>query len=180
VGGISYPIMLPRSCDWSGSAPGLVFESAYPTHIDRDLLMVMFASHWDRFEGASFAEHVAGTLPPLPGSATTLPRILMQTAVNDLGTPEVAGEIAARTMRLPYLASSATRPWGLAAAGPMPSSSFTSFAFPDAPVVGEGPAIGAEACAFAENITVDPHERVRRLSAAQEQISALFTIGSIP
>lgn len=194
VGGISYPIMLPRSCDWvrrlpdpAHPAPAVlpslddILTSAYPRRIDRDLLMVMFASHWDLTEGATFAPRLAGTLPRLPGSASALPGILYQTAVNDLGTAEVAGEIAARTLGLAFLSegahTSATHPFALRPSGSGPTSAFVSFDYGGSsmppPMPPDGPTTG-DACAAGGDVNIDPHERVRRDPEAQDQIVGFF------
>ncbi len=171
VGGISYPIMLPRSCDWP-MLEGILI-AAYPSRIDRDLLMVMFASHWDLFEGATFAPHIAGALAPLPGSDTNLPDVLYQIAVNDPGTPEVSGEMAARTMSLPVLSSSATSPSGLLPATMASTSAFASFdggfvRVPDGPVPSSScPADGGA------------HEWLRRQPEAQQQIEDFFNTGAL-
>lgn len=182
VGGMSYPIMLPRSCDFAAArppAPSLasVFERAYRGPLDRHLLMVMFATHWDRTEGASFAQFLVGA---------SAPGILYQTAVDDLGTPEVAGEIAARTLELPVLVTSSehasdTMPFGLAPAGASPSRAFVSFDFGDSPPPPDGPTASPAVCAAAAgDVTMDPHERVRRDAQAQNQIVAFFESGAIP
>src|SRR5690606_10520074 len=107
VGGISYPVMLPRSVHW----PSLesVLAAFYPRRIDRDLAMAMFAHHWDRIEGATFAPHVLAD--PLPGS--TPKRVLFQVGLNDGQTPNVGSELAGRTLGLPQPASTASPVYGL-------------------------------------------------------------------
>lgn len=101
VGGISYPIMMPRSIHWP------VFETflslGYRSRLDRDLLMAMFAMQWDRVEGAAFAPHVLSD--PLPGGSPK--RVLAQIGLNDAQTPNVASHVAARTLGLPLLAPAA-------------------------------------------------------------------------
>ena len=97
VAGISYPIMMPRSVHWP--AFEALLRSAYPSRLDRDLLNVMLAMHWDRVEGATFAPHVLRD--PLPGSQVK--RVLLQIGLNDAQTPNVGSQLAARTLGLPQL-----------------------------------------------------------------------------
>ena len=183
VGGISYPIMLPRSCDWVNMPLRTLLSGAYPNPIDQSLLMVMFASHWDLFEGATFAPHIRDTMSTLHGSATP-PDILFQIAVNDPGTPEVAGEIAARTMGLPYLASSLDHPsnrmpWGLAPTGASPTSALVSFDLGTSPVP-DGPTVSDAVCeAINGHPEMNAHEMLRRRADAQAQIANFFDTGII-
>lgn len=188
VGGISYPIMLPRSCDWPLTGLGDLLRAAYPDRITRDLLMVMFASHWDRFEGATFAPHLADLDPASPFHRDAPARVLYQIAVNDLGTPEVSGEIAARTMGLSRLDGSASSPFGIpVTTESAPTSGFVSFDYGTdgvglvaAPLGPETASLdvcavdadGTHPCAIA-------HELVRRDPFAQQQLAGFLTTGTI-
>ncbi len=107
VGGISYPIMIPRSADFPDYR--MILKAWYRDHIDRNLLMTMVATHWDLSEPAPYAPHVLHD--PLPGSMPK--RILYQTGVNDSQVPNVASDIAARTMGMPLLGSATYTPWNV-------------------------------------------------------------------
>jgi len=160
VGGISYPIMMPRSTHWpllSG-----VLSAGYDDALDRQLLMVMFAHQWSRVEGAAFAPHLLRD--PLPGSTTT--RVLYQVGLNDAQTPNVASEIAARTIGLPQLSSSAREVHGLESVDSA-ESAFVYFDFgaPELPVGTERPAGDT-----------DTHEALRRDPGAQAQIDAFLRV----
>lgn len=160
VGGISYPVMLPRSVHW----PSLesVLAAFYPRRIDRDLAMAMFAHHWDRIEGATFAPHVLAD--PLPGS--TPKRVLFQVGLNDGQTPNVGSELAGRTLGLPQPASTASPVYGLTSYDtPTAESAYVVYDYgvdplPTGPVAPAAP--------------TGVHEMVRRDPRAQAQIDAFL------
>nr|MDQ3037040.1 hypothetical protein [Myxococcota bacterium] len=166
VGGIGYSVMMPRSLGFE-TVESILF-GAYPRRVDRDLLMVMFQHHWDRFEGAAFAPHVHDDR--LAASIERPARILYQVGLEDAETPNVASEIAARTMGLGVLSSSASQPWGTEHAGDAPGSAYVAFDYDAAPL-SDAPV----------RPTVDSgvHERVRRDPVAQEQIMRFFREGVI-
>jgi hypothetical protein len=158
VGGIDFPVMMPRTTRW----PQLeaFYRIAYPTRLDRDLLIVMSATQWDQAESSSFATHVLGD--PLPGSAPA--SLLFQVGRWDADTTNVASEIAGRTLGLPELTPTAHAVWGLA---PM------SAPLPSAYVVYD---LGATP--FPDGTLPQPengvHEGVRRDPRAQAQIVAFL------
>jgi hypothetical protein len=167
VGGVSFPTMIPRSTDFA--TLGSVLAAYYPRAVERDLLMVMFANHWDRWEGATFAPHVLEARF-LDGPA---PQVLYQVARFDRGTPEVGAEIAARTMHLPVLDASVRHPPGTTTYDPSSPERGAYVAFdegnvapPDAPVVpcDTGPLV---------------HELVRRDPDARAQVVQFLRDGSV-
>lgn len=160
VGGISYPIMLPRSVYW----PSLeaVLSAFYPRRIERDLAMAMFAHQWDLVEGAAFAPHLLAD--PLPGGAPK--RVLFQVGLNDGQTPNVGSEIAARTLGLPQPATAVRPVSGLATYdGPSASSAYIAYDYGVDPLP-----LGPVPPAAPTGV----HERVRRDPRAQAQIDAFF------
>lgn len=160
VGGVSYPIMLPRSVHW----PSLeaVLAGFYPRRIERDLAMAMFAHHWDLVEGATFAPHLLAD--PLPGSPPK--RVLFQMGLNDGQTPNVSSEIAARTIGLPQPASAVHSVHGLPSyAGPTSESAYIAYDYGVEPLP-----VGPVAPAAPTGV----HEMVRRDPRAQAQIDAFL------
>jgi hypothetical protein len=161
VGGIDFPIMMPRTTRW----PQLeaFYRIAYPTRLDRDLLIVMSATQWDLAESSSFATHVLGN--PLPGSASA--SLLFQVGRWDADTTNVASEIAGRTLGLPELTPTAHAVWGLSPMGaPLPSA-YVVYDLGAAP--------------FPDGTLPQPengvHEGVRRDPRAQAQIVAFLRNG---
>jgi hypothetical protein len=159
VGGISYPIMLPRAFQW----PALeeVLATFYPSRIERDLLIVMFATHWDRVEGATFAPHVLRD--PLPGSMPR--RVLFQVARNDAQTPNVASQVAARTLGIPQLMPSVQPVDGLTPFAEGDESAYVAFDYGAADLPA-GP--------VPPTVDEDTHRAVRADPRAQVQIDAFL------
>jgi hypothetical protein len=93
--GMDFAVMMPRTHEW----PELqsVFEIAYPPRIDRDLLLLMSQTVWDRAESSTFGPHVL--TDPLPGS--TVATVLMHEGLSDCDTTNIASAIAQRTDGLP-------------------------------------------------------------------------------
>lgn len=164
-GGVSYPIMMPRSTDW----PTLesVLSGAYPSPLTRQLAMVMFAVHWDRFEGATFAPHVADS--PFLDAGVPARRILYQVGLEDDGTPIVSAEIAARTMGLGVIAGSASTPYGLVSAAAGATRGYMAFDY-GVPPLPDGPVAPPVNCV---------HESIRRDPAAQEQLLTFLRDGTL-
>lgn len=156
VGGMSYPIMIPRSVHFAPLEASLA--EGYPRRIDRDLLMVMFSHHWDRFEGAAFAR-LASSQPDA--------RFLYQVGVDDSETPNVASEMAARALDLPFLESSMLTPTMPAVA--TDESAFVAYDY-GVPAAAEGPTRPEHNCV---------HEWVRRDPRAQEQMLRFFLDGTV-
>jgi hypothetical protein len=161
VGGIDLPLMMPRATGW----PLLeaVFRRAYPSRIDRDLLIAMAGHGWELVEG-SFAPHVLSD--PLPGSRPA--RVLLQVGLHDTSTTNIASEIAARTLRLPQLTPTTDPVWGLAAAPAPLESAYVVFDLGAAPLP-EG--------TLAPETDNGVHEAVRRDPRAQAQIVSFLHAG---
>ena len=164
-GGIAYPLMLPRSTDWPTFES--VLSGAYASPLTRQLAMVMFSVHWDRFEGATFAPDVASGRW-LDESAPAR-RILYQVGLEDEGTPVVSAEIAARTLGLRVVAGSASSPVGLVAAGASDRLGYAAFDY-GVPRLPDGPVVPEVNCV---------HESIRRDPAAQAQLLAFFRTGTL-
>ncbi|MEM9193800.1 MAG: hypothetical protein AAGF12_31785 [Myxococcota bacterium] len=107
VGAISYPIMIRRSIDFE------IFEFSlnlfYRNKLDRDFLLVASANAWDQTDPATYAPHLLQD--PLPN--TTVKRILYQVSRYDTEVSNLASDIGARTMGLPFMNSSVYEPWNL-------------------------------------------------------------------
>lgn len=159
VGGISYPIMITRSVHWPDLAA--VLAMGYPSRIDRDTLMVMFAHQWDRVEGSTFAPHVLRD--PLVGKAK---RVLAQDGLYDVQTPNEGSHLAARTLGLPQASYDVAPVWGL--------TQYASDSSPNAYVTfdaGVAPVPESTVAPMQDN---GVHEGVRRDPRAQKQIDAFL------
>ena len=93
TGGMNYNLMLPRSIDFKPFEAG--FAKAYPSRLDRMLILSMLQGQWDRGETDGYAQNL--TQDPLPN--TPLHTLLFQAAVGDHQVPTVATEVEARTRR---------------------------------------------------------------------------------
>jgi hypothetical protein len=165
VGGISYPVMLPRAVQW----PMLeqILSAGYPRRLDRDLLLVMSEHYFDKVEGASFATHVLAN--PLPGSRIN--NVLFQVGWDDPNTPTVACELAARTMNLPQQSNAEHPITGLPTYGEQSPSGYVVFDFHVSPSPPIGPIPPA-----ADNIV---HEAIRRTPCAQKQLGEFLRAGGV-
>jgi len=92
TGGMNYNLMLPRSINFKPFEAG--FATAYPSRLDRMLILSMLQGQWDRAETDGYAQSL--TQDPLPN--TPLHTLLFQAAVGDHQVPTVATEIEARSV----------------------------------------------------------------------------------
>jgi len=109
VGAMTYSIMVRRSVNF-GVYEGIM-QIWYPDKIDRDWLVVSTQSSWSLAEPAGYAPHVVGE--PLPGVDNSNRRILYQTSRFDTQVPNVASDIAARSMGIGTFDSSVYEPWNV-------------------------------------------------------------------
>jgi len=107
VGGISYPLMIGRSVDFYEYE--VIFRTWYPERIDREILMNMMSTLWDGAEAATWMPHLVSN--PLPGVEAK--QVLYQVARLDSQVPNIASELAVRTMGIPQLAPAAQPIWGI-------------------------------------------------------------------
>ncbi|HJK91402.1 MAG TPA: hypothetical protein RMH85_29345 [Polyangiaceae bacterium LLY-WYZ-15_(1-7)] len=109
VGAIGYSIMLRRSVDFDPFER--VFELWYTSKLDRDWFLVSTQAMWDLAEPATYAPHVLQD-PLADDVDTSAKRVLYQTSLYDAQVPNVASDVAARTMGLPWYRSGVYEPWG--------------------------------------------------------------------
>jgi hypothetical protein len=162
VGGEDFSVMMPRTTRW----PSLqaFFEIGYPTRLDRDLLLVMAQQQWELAESSAFTPHLLAD--PLPGSHAV--QLLIQLGLYDTDTTNVASEMAARTVGIRELASSARMIPGLtSAAAPLDSA----LVYYD---LGAAPLPDGTTPPAAEN---GVHEGVRRDPRAQKQLVSFLRDG---
>ena len=109
VGAISYSTMVRRSKDF-GVYEGIM-QIWYPQKIDRDWLVVSTQNSWSLAEPAPYAPHILGEA--LPGVDNSNRRVLYQVSRYDTEVPNVASDIAARTMGIGTFDSSVYEPWNV-------------------------------------------------------------------
>ena len=164
VGGIGYPLMIGRSVDFDEYE--IIFRTWYPERIDREILMNMMSSLWDGAEAATWVPHLVHD--PLPGFETK--QVLYQVARGDSQVPNIASEMAARTLRIPQLAPATQSIWGISdEPGPL-SSALVYFDFGAEP-----PPLGNQA-ADDDNGT---HGDQRYTYGSRHQINAFFQDGGM-
>jgi len=160
VGGISFPTMMRRSTNFTVFE--VIFTLGYDDKRTRDLIAVMSASLWDAAEPATYASHLLAD--PLPGTLPFPKRILYQIGRDDAQVPNVASDMAARTIGLPLLSPSAYEPWNVPSAAPPLDSAYVVY-----DVHAEPQPLGSVPYHDTET-----HETVRRLDAVQMQMDAFM------
>lgn len=92
VPAMNYSTLLDRSSDFNGYES--VFNAAYPSELEREIVFGLIQMLWDRGEGDGYAAHIQNN--PLP--ATPSHQVLMHAAFGDHQVANVAAEVEARTI----------------------------------------------------------------------------------
>ncbi|MGB8651580.1 MAG: hypothetical protein WCD35_13080 [Mycobacteriales bacterium] len=92
VPGMNYSTLLDRSSDFSTYES--VFNAAYPSEVDRELVFGLIQPLWDRAENDGYAAHISRD--PLPGTPRHV--VLMDVAFGDHQVANLAAETMARTI----------------------------------------------------------------------------------
>ena len=92
VVGMNYSLLLPRSVDFETYEA--IMQPAYPSELDRLLIIDVVQMLWDRGEGAGYVQHL--TSDPYPG--TPAKTVLLDVAFGDWQVSELTAMIAARTI----------------------------------------------------------------------------------
>jgi hypothetical protein len=92
VPGMNYSTLLDRSVDFSQYES--VFNAAYPSETERELVFGLIQMLWDRGEADGYAAHITNN--PLPGTPSH--QVLMHAAFGDHQVANVAAEVMARTI----------------------------------------------------------------------------------
>ena len=166
VGGGNFSLILERSTDWPAYRD--LMAGAYPSALDRTLIINLLQQRWDRSETAGVANDVlAGT-----AFGHGPKQILLHMALGDDQLPNLATEWQARTMNIPVLTPSPATPWGLAE-------------------LADGEGAGASAMAIYDNGAAPPpatnipapdtnaHFATRTQPAAWRQMAEFFATGVI-
>ena len=177
VPAMNYSTLLDRSVDFATYES--VFNAAYPSEIDRQLVFGLIQMLWDRGEANGYAHHM--TDDPLAG--TPAHQILMHVAFGDHQVANVAAEVEARTIgaytNAGFLAPGrhwAVDPsWGIPT---VPSYPWTGSAFvywdsgSDTPPNGNVPPTAA-------TVRGDPHSDPRETKAARDQKAAFLATDGV-
>ena len=94
VPGINYSLLLPRSVDFTSYEA--IFKPAYPSELDRMIILDLLQMLWDRGEGGGYLQHL--TLNPYPDTPAKV--VLFDVAFGDWQVSELSAMIAARTIGL--------------------------------------------------------------------------------
>lgn len=218
VPGMDYSILLPRSSDYVATKPlnpsdlqsispsnptgGLgfsnFFDLFYPNQSQRQLILDLIQTLWDRADPNGYATHMTsaaagGLLPDTPDH-----QALMQVAWGDHQVTDVTAEDEARTIgagaispavqasRLcgtndpggPYCYQAGAPLWGLPAITGFPSGGSAIAFFDAGPVGADQYGTQPPPPADVPNFTGgDPHEAPRRACAAQQQKSDFLATG---
>ncbi len=175
VPAMNYSTLLDRSVDFATYES--VFNAAYPSELDREIVFGLIQMLWDRAEANGYAQHM--TTDPLPN--TPAHAILMHAAFGDHQVANIATEVEARTIGaatnpafLPPGTASAVEPgWGIARIGSFPyaGSAFVYwYSGSDTPPDTNTPP-------YAATTRGDPHSDPRSTRAARDQKAAFLAPG---
>ena len=92
VTGMNYSLLLPRSVDFDTYEA--VFAPAYPSDLDRPLILALTQMLWDRGEAAGYIQHL--TANPYPG--TKAKTVLLDVAYGDHQVSQLSALIEARAI----------------------------------------------------------------------------------
>ncbi len=92
VVGMNYSTLLDRSSDFSTYES--VFNAAYPSEVDRELVFGLIQPLWDRGENNGYAEHITGNLLPRTPKHT----VLLDVALGDHQVSNFSAMVMARTL----------------------------------------------------------------------------------
>lgn len=165
VGAGNYATMLQRSVDWPPYQ--LIVEGVLPEAIDQLLFVSAAQMLWDPVDGLPAAAHLGANAPY---AGTPQKQILMQIGVADSQVANIASDIQARAMGIPYLGPDVVREvYGLTPVAAPQDSALTYWSY---------------GCAnMKTNDVVGPdnevHEAVRRTPAAQRQMDTFLRTGVV-
>jgi hypothetical protein len=173
---MNYSTLLDRSIDFATYES--VFNAAYPSELDRQLVFGLIQMLWDRGEANGYAHHISGD--PLAGTPDHA--VLLHVAFGDHQVANVAAEVEARTIgagtNAGYLAAGrhwAVDPmWGIPVAG----TGWTGSAFvywdsgSDTPPNGNVPPTAA-------TVRGDPHGDPRATRTARDQKAAFLATDGV-
>lgn len=92
VPGMNYSLLLPRSVDFDTYEA--IFEPAYPSDLDRLMILAATQMLWDRGEGAGYVQHL--TADPYP--STPVKTVLLDVAFGDHQVTPLSALVEARTI----------------------------------------------------------------------------------
>ncbi len=95
VVGMNYSTLLARSVDFEEYEAIMV--PAYPSNLERTLILGMVQMLWDRGEGAGYVQHLTED----PYAGTEAKDVLLHVAFGDWQVSELTAMVAARTMGIP-------------------------------------------------------------------------------
>ena len=161
VGGTIYPVLIGRSVDFEDYE--IIYTAWYPDRIDREFYMSVIGQMWDLCEGINFLPHlIADPFPDTPAK-----KIIYQVGLYDAQVPNVASDMAARTIGLQQLTPTMHDVWGIEDA---PSGDFDGSAIQYWSLNVEPVPEGNEA-PLEDN---DAHTGVRQTESAKAQVDAFF------
>jgi hypothetical protein len=175
VPAMNYSTLLDRSVDFATYES--VFNAAYPSELDRELVFGLIQMLWDRGEADGYAHHM--TDDPLPN--TPAHQVLMHVAFGDHQVANVAAEVEARTIgaatNAAFLAPGrhwAVDPgWGIPRVGAYPYGG-SAMVYWDS---GSDVPIGNNTPPSTGATHGDPHSDPRSTRLARDQKSAFLRIG---
>jgi hypothetical protein len=173
VPGMNYSTLLDRSVDFATYES--VFNAAYPSELEREIVFGLIQMVWDRGEANGYAAHISKD--PLPGTPTH--EVLLHVGFGDHQVANLAAEVMARTIGAAtndgFLA--AGRHWDVQPGWALPRFTGThagsaivywDSGSPVPPNTNTPPFAGR-----------DPHSDPRKTTAAREQKSAFLRPGGI-
>jgi hypothetical protein len=166
VGAAGWSTLFQRSTNWLLFK--LFLDVSYPDRVDQQIILEIMQASLDPVDGMSIARHVL--VDPLPGNPAK--QVLLQMAVHDAQVPNIASEMAARTLELPLLSSSPKAVYGMTPVDGPQKSAFTIWDTHEEPT----PLGNVSASVTVENTA---HGDIRALPALMDQIDVFFRTGDV-
>lgn len=177
---MNFSTLLTRSSDFDTFAA--VLYPSHPDGLDRNIIMSLLQTIWDRSEADGYAEHM--TSDPLPG--TPQHRVLLDAAFGDHQVTNYAVEVEAATIGAAAHVPAPPRHWGrppygwfhtLSAAGG--GGNFT-YPYMGSALMEWDSAVAAPPLANLPNrADADPHETPRRDPRARRQMDEFLRTGVV-
>jgi len=180
VPGMNFSTLLTRSSDFDTFA-ALLYPN-YPDGLDRNIILSLLQTLWDRSEGDGYAQHMAGD--PLPGTPTH--RVVLEAAFGDHQVTNYAVEVEAATIGAAAHVPAPPDHWGLPPYGwfstlsaPGNGGTFT-YPFPGSALLEWDSGVPAPPLENIPNRAAnDPHETPRRDPRVRQQMDVFLRTGVV-
>lgn len=164
VMGQPYNLLLSRSVDFD--AFFAIMKNKWPDAREYQYILAVTQMLWDRAEPSGWSLHIRDPLPGTPAH-----EVLMTAALGDHQVPTLGAHVMARSIDgLVHVDTGVREVWGLPTATAHTGSAYVEYDFglPPDPI-----------CNLPQRACDDPHGKLRRLTAARDQIDRFLRTGEV-